>query len=176
MGHCDKLDAMEPSANDSAKSCCNFSTRFDARLDAVPKAQAFIAQGLRRNGVAHDLVARSEMIVEELFRNTVLHGYRGDSTRPVWIGVCGDAHGAGFWYEDEAPPFDPLSADCAHLRRDLAGPVDRLDAGGVGLLLIRQLATRIAYIHEAGRNRITVSWQPARDDDDDAACARRGTP
>ena len=145
---------MEQPGNYSARNSCNFSTRFDARLEAVPAAPAFVAQGLRRNGLAQDLVERSELILEELFRNTVLHGYRGDGQRPVWVGVDGLA----FWLEDEAPPFDPLTAFCAHDERDLTAPAAQLEVGGVGLLLIRRMATRIEYSHTGDRNRTVVSW------------------
>ena len=145
---------MEPTGNYSARNSCNFSTRFDARLDAVPAAQAFVAQGLARNGVAQDLVARSELILEELMRNAILHGYRGDSLQPFWVGV----DGACFWLEDEAPPFDPLTAFCAHSGRDMGVPAAQLEVGGVGLLLIRQLAKQVEYVHTGERNRITVSW------------------
>lgn len=149
---------MEHSAAAPATASCNFSTRFDARLDAVSPAMAFLAQGLRRAGLAHDLVARSEMILEELMRNAVLHGYRGDSLRPVWIGIAGAAGAVQFWLEDEAPRFDPLTAFCAHEGRDLGAPAGQLEIGGVGLLLIRRLAARAAYSYRDGRNRVTVSW------------------
>ncbi|HZV63624.1 MAG TPA: ATP-binding protein [Telluria sp.] len=145
---------MEPTANYSARNSCNFSTRFDARLEAVPAAQAFVAQGLLRNGVAQDLVARSELILEELMRNAILHGYRGDSLQPLWVGV----EGGKFWLEDQAPPFDPLTAHCAHGQRDMRAPAEQLEVGGVGLLLIRRLAKQVEYVYADERNRITVSW------------------
>jgi anti-sigma regulatory factor (Ser/Thr protein kinase) len=150
---------MKPSGNQATPTSCNFSTRFDARLDAVPAAQAFVAQALRRSGVAQDLVERSEMILEELMRNAVLHGYRGASMQSVWVGVTGGERGhASFWFEDAAPPFDPLSAPCPVDASDMQGPLELLQPGGVGLLLIRRLATHIAYTHEEGRNRVAVCW------------------
>lgn len=145
---------MEQPKDYAARNSCNFSTRFDARLEAVPAALAFVAQALRRNGVAQDLVERSELILEELFRNSVLHGYRGDTRGAVWVGV----EGRRFWLEDEAPPFDPLTAFCAHTKRDLTAPAQQLEIGGVGLLLIRRMATHIEYHHTGERNRIVVAW------------------
>ena len=145
---------MESTGNYSARNSCNFSTRFDARLEAVPAAQAFVAQGLLRNGVAQDLVSRSELILEELMRNAILHGYRGDSLQPLWVGV----EGSRFWFEDEAPPFDPLTASCPHSGRDMSAPAEQLEVGGVGLLLIRQLARQVDYEHTGERNRIVITW------------------
>lgn len=145
---------MEPIPT-AGSNCCNFSTRFDARLDAVPAAQAFLAQALRRNGVAPDLVARAELILEELFRNSVLHGYRGDARGSVWL--SGGDEPASFWYEDEAPAFDPLSAPPGVHGPVPGRPLAEQPVGGVGLLLIRRMARRAAYQRTDGRNRIHVS-------------------
>ncbi|MES2322575.1 MAG: ATP-binding protein [Pseudomonadota bacterium] len=146
---------MEPNPLEAVPTCCNFSTRFDARLDAVPAAQAFLAQALRRNGVAPDLVARAELILEELFRNSVLHGYHGDSAHSVWIG--GDGQGPGFWYEDEAAPFNPLEADIGARAPDGGRAIEDQPVGGVGLLLIRKMARSVTYAWRDGRNHIAVS-------------------
>jgi anti-sigma regulatory factor (Ser/Thr protein kinase) len=157
--HWDRLLGMNPTGKQAAPGSCNFSTRFDARLDAVPAAQAFVAQALRRCGVAQDLVHRSEMILEELMRNAILHGYRGLPLQSVWVGVAADGPGqASFWFEDSAPAFDPLAAGAALDEPDMAGPIEKLAVGGVGLVLIRRLAPKVAYSYEAGRNRVAVCW------------------
>lgn len=150
---------MNPTGNQPAQGSCQFSTRFDARLDAVPAALAFVAQGLRRCGVAQDLVGRSEMILEELMRNAIVHGYRLAPLQSVWVGVTGGQPGqASFWFEDSAPPFDPLTAPCPGEGNDMDGPAEKLLVGGVGLMLIRRLAPHIGYSHENGRNRVAICW------------------
>src|ERR1700758_3448913 len=91
-------------AADSGKNCTHL-VQFPARLDAVPDAMALAAQALQRDGLAPGAVARAELILEELFRNSVLHGYGGDSGQPVWVGVSAGR----LYYQDAAPPFDPLT-------------------------------------------------------------------
>lgn len=146
---------MEPIPTSAGSHCCNFSTRFDARLDTVSAAQAFLAQALRRNGVAADLVARAELILEELFRNSVLHGYRGEPHGAIWIGSTSEP--AAFWYEDEGPPFDPLSA-MPEAGGALPGrPIGEQPVGGIGLLLIRKMARRAEYSRRQGRNRLVIT-------------------
>lgn len=149
---------MEPTKHLAARECCDISTRYDARLDAVPAAMQELATQLRRFGVAEELVERSELILEELFRNAVLHGYGGDCAESVWLGVSAQDGAVAFWVEDAAPAFDPLSAWCAHPGRDLLAPAEQLEVGGVGLLLIRRLADDVRYAREGGRNRTTVRW------------------
>ena len=48
------------------------------------------------------------LVVEELFTNTVTHGYRGGADAPVEISLACDRGGVTLLYEDAAPPFNPL--------------------------------------------------------------------
>lgn len=137
-------------AADSGKNCTTL-VQFAARLDAVPGAMAFVTQALQQHGLAPGPVARAELILEELFRNTVLHGYGGDSEQGIWIGV----QDGRLYYQDAAPPFNPLCQGPEPL--DPAQPVDQLRVGGVGLLLIRELGSAISYEYSDGRNRIVYS-------------------
>lgn len=127
--------------------------RFPARLDAVPGAMAFAAMALTKAGLAPGVVARAELILEELLRNSILHGYGGDSAHDVWVGVRGTV----LCYEDAAPPFNPLTEGPPP--PDPSLPPDQLQVGGVGLLLIRQLGAAVAYTHSAGHNRIEIALQ-----------------
>lgn len=123
--------------------------RFPARLEAVPGAMAFAAMALTRAGLAPGVVARAELILEELLRNSILHGYGGDSAHAVWLGVRDRI----LCYEDAAPPFNPLTEGPPP-----SAPAE-LRVGGLGLLLIRQLGGAVAYTYSAGHNRIEIDLQ-----------------
>jgi anti-sigma regulatory factor (Ser/Thr protein kinase) len=127
--------------------------QFPARLDAIPGAMAFAAMALQQAGLAPGMVARAELILEELLRNSVLHGYGGDSAQSVWVGVQGRV----LRYEDAAPPFDPLTEGPP--APDPALPLERQAVGGIGLLLIRQLGGAVVYSHVGGHNRIEITLQ-----------------
>ncbi|MQA18314.1 ATP-binding protein [Rugamonas rivuli] len=127
--------------------------RFPARLDAVPGAMSFAAMALQQAGLGPSVVARAELILEELLRNSILHGHGGDSAHSVWVGV----EGALLVYEDEAPAFDPLTQGPPP--PDPVRPVEDQQVGGIGLLLIRQLGSAVAYRYSGGRNRIEIVLQ-----------------
>ncbi|MES2346420.1 MAG: ATP-binding protein [Pseudomonadota bacterium] len=127
--------------------------QFPARLDAVPSAMAFAALALQHAGLAPGVVARAELILEELLRNSILHGYGGDSAHSVWVGV----DGTRLAYEDEAAPFNPLTEGAPP--PDPLLPLEQQKVGGVGLLLIRQLGGVVAYSRSGGRNRIEIALQ-----------------
>lgn len=134
----------------SGKNCTTF-VQFPARLDAVPSAMAYAVQALQQEGLAPGPVARAELVLEELFRNSVLHGYGGDSEQSIWVGV----HGGRLYYQDAAPAFDPLTQGPAPL--DPEQPLEQQRVGGIGLLLIRQLGSAVSYEYSEGRNRIVFS-------------------
>ncbi|OWW19179.1 ATP-binding protein [Noviherbaspirillum denitrificans] len=137
---------MEPTGN----SFHGHSARFDACLNAVPVAVEFVHAALREAGVPPERIARCDLVVEELFRNSVLHGYGGDSGAPVWIGV----ENACIRYEDEAPAFDPLTAPLAD--DGAVRPIEEHRVGGVGLMLIRELPAQVEYRYLDGRNRLVI--------------------
>lgn len=134
---------MTQKVNSLATESCENSTLLEGRLENVPTAQEFMALALAGSGVEDERICRAELILEELFRNVVLHGYGGDCARSVWLHV----HADGFTLEDEAPAFDPLQGD-------IVEDLDRI--GGAGLPLIRNLGRAVRYVRIAGRNRITV--------------------
>ena len=62
-----------------------------------------------------------------------------------------------FTIEDQAPPFDPLSAS---LIEDEPAPssIDHLRPGGRGIRLLRKFAGTLAYQRLAGGNRLTIGF------------------
>ena len=102
-------------------------------------------------GVDSNLSHRLLLVLEELFSNTVTHGYRGADgivrielkEIPGYICVK---------YEDAAPPFDPLSATSV----DPTISVANEQVGGMGLPLIRKMADSLTYERHEPWNRTTL--------------------
>lgn len=95
-------------------------------------------------GLSAEAVSRLQLIVEELFINTISHGHRGDSDDHVLIRLMPASDGMTLRYEDGAPPFDPTRA--------LAPVIDPEVPGGLGLSLILGMSKRQRYRHLNGRN------------------------
>lgn len=162
---------MEQKETNSAASGCEIGTReagsrdpgmrFEARLALVPAAMEYLAAGMREAGATPEALLRAELILEELFRNSVLHGYGGDSASPVWITPAAD----GFRYLDEAPAFNPLADGPAGVAPDPSLSIEDQPVGGAGLLLISQLARGLRYGRRDGRNCLEVEVSPGRQAD-----------
>jgi anti-sigma regulatory factor (Ser/Thr protein kinase) len=124
---------------------------FRARLDECAEVSAFVESAIA--GTEARLVMRLRLAIEELFVNTVTHGYRGDSDAPVEVTVRIAGDRVRLDYTDAAPPFDPF----ARIERpDPGAPVEARDVGRLGVFLITELAERYEYTRVDDRNCVTV--------------------
>jgi anti-sigma regulatory factor (Ser/Thr protein kinase) len=90
-------------------------------------------------------------VIEEIFTNTVCHGYGQDCDEPVWISAENNNGNLCITYQDTGPAFNPLDRT-----------VDRVapDIGGLGITLVERLA-QASYRYENGRNTLTLKFPPA---------------
>lgn len=130
--------------------------RFPARLAALQEAIAFARETCAAIGIGADDGLRVALIVEELFSNSVQHGYRGDSDAPIGVAFAGTPTGVEIYYEDAAPPFDPLPAFSGGVTAP-SGPAESRPVGGLGLVLIGALVDGARYARDDERNRLWLA-------------------
>src|SRR6478752_7358589 len=126
---------------------------FTSRLDQWKHARAFIEDFCRGASVARDACLKANLVIEELFLNTVKHGHRGGSDAPIWITLTNDSGKVSLGYEDCAPPFNPFSP----ARREMLEALSETRReGGLGVILAQGLTTGVDYAYLFGRNRIRL--------------------
>jgi anti-sigma regulatory factor (Ser/Thr protein kinase) len=124
------------------------SAMFLAQRGELRRIGAFLQGFCAESGLARERCLRLNLVLEELFVNTVRHGHRGDCEAPVWITLDAQPEAVQVIYEDIAPAFNPY----AHLPEKNPGKI-----GGLGVLLTRELAATRDYAYLFGRNRIRLS-------------------
>ena len=128
--------------------------QFLARLDQLRPMQAFLEAFCAETALPRPDCLRLNLVLEELFTNTVKHGHRGDCDAPVWIGLSRNGDAVQVVYEDKAPAFNPY----AHLPDDPPDTTLELrKVGGLGVLLTKELAAARDYAYLFGRNRIRLT-------------------
>lgn len=130
--------------------------QFLARLDQLRLVRAFVESFCADGGLQRTDCLRLNLVLEELFTNTVRHGHRGDCEAPIWIALERAADGVRVVYEDRAPPFNPY----AYTRlpdAPLDTTVSMRKIGGLGVLLTKELAAARDYAYLFGRNRIRLT-------------------
>jgi anti-sigma regulatory factor (Ser/Thr protein kinase) len=125
--------------------------RFTARQAEFDGIRAFIESACA--GIEEDERQRAVLLVEELFANSVFHGYGGDSDEPVWLTVEVDPDGCRLVYEDCAPAYNPFLAEEPDL--DAAQPEDR-PVGGLGIVFLIELSSERSYTRRGDRNVIEM--------------------
>jgi anti-sigma regulatory factor (Ser/Thr protein kinase) len=119
---------------------------FLAKLAELRAIGAFLEGFCSEAGIARERCLRLNVVLEELFVNTVTHGHRGECDAPVWVTLESQSGKVRVSYEDTGPPFNPY------------GYVSRKqEVGGLGVLLARELAASGDYAYLFGRNRIRLA-------------------
>ncbi len=127
---------------------------FPARLDRLRALREFLEGFCAEAGVGRDPCLRANLVLEELFTNTVRHGHRGETDSPIWVTLTANGATLNLTYEDTAPPFNPYGTPPG------APPdttVKMRKIGGLGVLLTRRLAASREYAYLYGRNRIRLA-------------------
>jgi len=122
-------------------------------METLRDLRQFIEGVCRQAAIARNDVLRIALVAEELFTNSVKHGYGGDSQQQVWITLEPDNGACRLIYEDSAPAYDPF-VDAAEV--DLDAPLDTRAVGGLGVLLVARFSRSHKYTRTGGRNRISL--------------------
>lgn len=124
---------------------------FQARLDALGAVCDLLERFCEASGVVHDDRLRLNLVLEELFTNTVRHGHGKDSDAPVWVGFEAAAGHLSLEIEDTAPPYNPFARSV-----DVNLPLEERRIGGLGVHLARELSLGVEYAYVFGRNCIRL--------------------
>jgi anti-sigma regulatory factor (Ser/Thr protein kinase) len=125
---------------------------FQARAEQWRDARGFVDVFCEGAGIPKDACLKCRL--EELFLNTVKHGHKGGSDAPIWIRLSADGDRISLTYEDRAPPFNPFPTDRDAIRKDIEA--NRTE-GGLGVILMHDLADAAQYSYIYGRNRIKLT-------------------
>lgn len=100
-----------------------------------------------------DASLKLRLMVEELFVNTVSHGYGGDSDASVEVTVRLGDDCVDVTYVDSGRAFDPF----AEVEQpDAAAGVDARPVGHLGVYLITRMADGYGYERAGDYNRVTL--------------------
>jgi anti-sigma regulatory factor (Ser/Thr protein kinase) len=128
---------------------------FPAKMNALPLATAFIEEVSAAVGFRAEIRHKLTLVLEELLTNTVVHGHGGDSEEQVQLTLETGAEQVTLRYEDNAPPYNPF--DNLNMP-DPSIPLEEQPIGGLGVVLVANLARHVEYSYSEGRNQITLTF------------------
>jgi len=116
----------------------------------------FMDSACLQAGCSPGQCTRVQLVVEELFSNTVKYGRR--ETAPASVTVTIDfegRHPMTVHYEDDAPKHDAFGQ--SETDDDFKRTVTSRKVGGLGIVLVRELGKDVSYSWSGGKNRVTFS-------------------
>jgi anti-sigma regulatory factor (Ser/Thr protein kinase) len=121
-----------------------------------PRLREFMDRACQQAGCSPVQRTRVQLVVEELFSNTVKYGRREAVPASVTISIdFAGEHPMTVHYEDDAPKHDAF--DQAGAEDSLKASVTSRRVGGLGIVLVRELGKDVSYSWSGGRNHVKFS-------------------
>ncbi|MFZ2267039.1 MAG: ATP-binding protein [Azonexus sp.] len=106
-----------------------------ARYGEIPGLMAEFARRAAALGVAEADIQRLQLVLEELFTNSIRHGYGAESDALIRVDLKREDNGPRLYFCDRAPLFDITAYT----------PATAPEIGGLGIPLIRGMSKAIRY-------------------------------
>jgi serine/threonine-protein kinase RsbW len=130
-----------------------FQREFVTRREEFRRAGDDLAAWLDAENIPASAALVARLALDELVANVAAHG-ADDGREPIVSFTCNAEPGHLLvQVDDDGLPFDPRQVPSP----DLDVPLDERRIGGLGLHLLRRLASRFDYERRDGRNRVTLA-------------------
>lgn len=140
-------------SSDSERSLC-----LPAEIDHLPAFLDHVRRMAEVTGLTDAQASRLELAVEEALVNVCNYAYADQPMAGVLrCRVVAQPDGLQVDIADEGAPFDPLARPDPDTTLDL----DERQPGGLGILLIKQLADEVGYRRQDGRNVLMIRMRKA---------------
>ena len=125
------------------------------RLPEIAQLHSWVERMVSKYRISANVQFSIELCLEEVVSNIILHGYGGETDRPVTVFLTELRPGYFvFTVEDEAPVFNPLEAP----ELPALNPHEEIRVGGQGIRFLRQFASTIEYEAKPGGNRLKIGF------------------
>lgn len=105
---------------------------------------------------AHDLSAKVvhdlNVVLDEVLSNIIRHGYSDDKRHEIELHLSVANGVLEVQIEDDGSPFNPLSVPVPNL----SAPLSERPIGGLGIHLIRNFMSEVAYARVGERNQLVL--------------------
>lgn len=133
---------------------------FLARQRMLHDALGFVAAFAAQQGLSERDLLRLQLVVEELFTNSIMHGYGKECDEPIEIALGAAPGRVTVRYEDAAGPYDPARA-LATSRERVAEPLEQRPVGHLGVHLVAAIVDDMHYARVGGRNQLLILMRVA---------------
>lgn len=116
--------------------------------ESIRRVWNFINHQTKKADLSSKIANKAQIVVDEIYSNILL--YSGAKTAQVFCQI--DSTQMTLTFKDDGVPFDPLDAQDP----DVSIGLDEREPGGLGLLMVKKMASELSYTNEDGYNVVTV--------------------
>jgi serine/threonine-protein kinase RsbW len=127
----------------------------NGNLGELRRLTAETAQFCREHSLGQDVESDLNLVLEELFTNTIRHGSCTGAEGVAEVLLSRHPKGVIIEYADRGLSFDPTAAPAARL----TAPLEERSTGRLGIHLIRQIVRDFEYQRSNGWNRVRMRLQ-----------------
>jgi len=120
-------------------------------FDALDRCDSVLHEAGIAAGTREDV----RLVLEELMVNMVQHGHDGSPDGEIRLRLRPSAEAVQVELHDNGTPFDPMEASPPALTGDIA---DAEEAGGMGIHLVRAMASELTYSHDSEGNHLQLRF------------------
>ena len=124
--------------------------------ESIGRVWSFINQQTKKADLSSKISNRAQIVVDEIYSNILL--YSGAKMAQVFCQI--DSSQMILTFKDDGVPFNPLDAQ----EPDIFVGLDEREPGGLGLLMVKKMASELSYANEDGYNVITVKFKIVADE------------
>lgn len=123
----------------------------DAVIDNVPTVTDFVNEQLEAADCPPKLQIQMDIAIDEVFSNIAFYAYApGKGSATVRLRI--DEAAVTLTFSDSGKPFDPLAKEDPDVTLD----AQSRKIGGLGIFMVKKLASDVRYAFLDGRNVLTV--------------------
>lgn len=122
-----------------------------ANFQGLLKIKKKLETYLKRAKCSPALHKKIEIIVDELASNIVLYAYPKAEGK-LTLTITNIKEGYKLRFTDKGIPYNPLTANPPNI--DL--PMENRKIGGLGIYMVKKMASRVCYQHSHKKNHLTV--------------------
>ncbi|HWC99302.1 MAG TPA: ATP-binding protein [Candidatus Sulfopaludibacter sp.] len=124
----------------------------DGSMAELSRLSQHVAQYCAAHSLGDDAEFQLNLVLEELFTNSVEHGGCAGMTAAVEIRLEARDGGVHVEFGDRGAPFNPLDAPPP----DLTAPLEQRASGGLGVHFVRQMMKHLQYDRSGEWNRLSM--------------------
>ncbi|MBR1754870.1 SpoIIE family protein phosphatase [bacterium] len=126
-----------------------------AKKDNYKSFNEWLTKSCREWSLDSELLMKIELSSEEIFTNIFSYGYPDNQIGKIEVTMRKDFDGIELEFTDDGIAYNPLQKEDP----DINLSIEEREVGGLGIFMVKQMASEIKYDYKNGKNILTLKFR-----------------